>query len=176
LQAKHDALLRAAGTGFGLIMAASESSVAYQEWKDYLAGNATWSDAGFHTLMASSGASFAVGGVSSTIATQTGASSRLAIAMGRVGRYAGPARYVLMGGAIGMHGYQYYSGEINTRQFVSATSITGGALAGGLGGALGGGWLGVKIGGAIGTLVGPEGMPVGAGIGGFLGMDAERGR
>lgn len=165
--------LRAAGTGFGLVMAASESSLAFQTWNNYLVGNGTWSDASYHTLMASSGASFAIGGVSSMLATQVNASSRLAMALGRVGRYAGPAGYVLMGGAIGMRGYQYYHGEINTRQFVYATSTTGSALVGGLAGAATGGWLGTKVGAGLGALGGPFAeatIPAGAGIGGFLGM------
>ncbi|WP_146537013.1 hypothetical protein [Rubripirellula reticaptiva] len=156
--------MRAVSTGFGLVMAAAEGGHAFQKWNDYLAGNGSATEASYHTLMASSGASFALGGVSSTIATQVNASSRAAAVLGRVGRYAGPVGGVLMAGAFGVQGYQFYSGELNTRQFVYATSTTGGAFGGGVAGAIGGG--------ALGGFGGPAAwftVPAGAIVGGIAG-------
>jgi hypothetical protein len=160
---------RAAMTGFGTVMAAVQVRHAFQQWRDYGIGRASALEASHHTLMAGSGASFAIGGIANTLATQVSASGRAAMILGKVGRYAGPAGYVLMAGAFGLQGYQYWSGELNTRQFVYSASTAGGALAGGFAGAWGGGLAGATIGGAIGLCFGPEAVPLGAAIGGGIG-------
>lgn len=156
--------LQAATTAFGVFIAVRDGRRAFEEWSDYLAGQGSATSATSHALLASSGTSFAVEGMASTVAARLNASNRGAALVGRIGRVAGPAGYVLLAGSVGLQGYQFYSGEINTRQFVYATTTTGGAFAGGVVGMFGGA--------AIGTWGGPAAwftVPAGAFIGGIAG-------
>ncbi len=75
----------------------------------------------------------------------------------------------LAAGAMSVRGYQWYSGELNNRQFTIEVTSAGGGIAGAWAGAGAGGWAGAKLGGVAGAFVGPEGIPPGAAIGGFFG-------
>ncbi|MFM8478724.1 MAG: hypothetical protein ACKOEO_23310, partial [Planctomycetaceae bacterium] len=72
-------------------------------------------------------------------------------------------------GALGVRGYQWYTGEISTRQMTTETVSAAGGIAGAWAGAAAGGWAGAKIGGAVALVAGPEAVPVGAAAGGFIG-------
>ena len=157
--------------GFGMAMALVEGRNAYQEWQKYANGNESALNASYHTANAAAGASFAASGIASNLATQMNASSRAAKVLGGIGRYGGPAGITLAGAGMGIHGYQYYSGQINTRQFVQSTSTSGGALAGGLAGAWGGGALGA-YGGPYAFVTVPAGAIIGGFVGAFGGQKA----
>ena len=161
--------LRAAGAGFGLVMSAIEAPKAVIAWENYSQDSGSLSEASFRSMTFASGGSFAVAGGASTLATQINASSRSAVLLGRVGKVAGPLGATLAVGSMSVRSYQWYSGELNTRQFTTETTSVGGGIAGAWAGATAGGWAGAKLGGLVGAFVGPEGIPPGAAFGGFVG-------
>jgi hypothetical protein len=61
--------------------------------------------------------------------------------------------------------YEWNTGEISTRQFLTSSASLGGGLAGGSAGALAGVWAG----GEIGSIFGPVGTTAGLAIGGIIG-------
>ena len=161
--------LRTAGIGIGLLVSAFEGPRAVNAWQNYSDGNGSLSEASFRTMSFASGGSFAVSGVTATLATNINASSRSAMLLGRIGKTAGPLGAALAAGAMSVRGYQWYSGELNNRQFTTEVTSAGGGIAGAWAGAGAGGWAGAKLGGVAGAFVGPEGIPPGAAIGGFFG-------
>lgn len=156
--------VRAATTGFGIVMVAIQGREAYNQWHQYGLGNGSATEAGYHTMMTSAGGAYVIGGVSSTLATMKDASSRSAEIFGRVGKVAPWVGAGLLVGGTAIQGYQYYSGEINSRQFTTTTASAGGGLAGGLAGAAGGAYLGVYGGPWAWATV-----PAGAIVGGIAG-------
>lgn len=159
--ARSNFRMRSATAGFGVIMAVVEGQRAMDHWNQYLSGDGSIGDVSHHTLLASAGGSYAIGGVTSSLSTMINASSRSAVLLGQVGKAAPWIGAGLMVGATGVRGYQWYSGEMNTRRFTVTTVSAGGGLSGGLAGAFGGS--------IVGAYGGPWGSAGGAIIGGIAG-------
>lgn len=161
--------IRATAAGFGVVMSAIETPRAFKAWRSYVQGDGSLSEAGYRTLSVAAGGSFASSGVASTIASRIVASSPWASRLGRLGKIARRAGMALSAGALGVRGYQWYSGEISTRQMTIETTAAAGGFAGAWAGAVAGGWAGAELGGFIGMFAGPKGASLGAAVGGLLG-------
>lgn len=161
--------LRSSATGFGLLMAAREVPLALKAWQNYREGSGLLEEAEFRTLSTGAAGAFALSGSASTVASGMSPAGRWAGRLARVGRVANAAGWAFSAGALGVRGYQWYTGEISTRQMTTETVSAAGGIAGAWAGAVTGGWAGAKIGGAVALVAGPEAVPVGAAAGGFIG-------
>lgn len=163
-EAKSRARTRQAGIGFGAAFVILEGANTVKAWGAYRNGDETFSQAGYQTALTGAGASFVTRGVATDMLTRVNPSGRAASYLRGVSRFAGPAGMAFTGVAMGFRGYQFYTGEISTRQFVMETSTTTGGIAGGLLGA----WTGAAIGGFGGPFAIVT-VPAGAIIGGVGG-------
>ena len=165
--------IRRAGLGLGVAAATLEAIQSVRAWNDYLAGDDSVLEASYHTALTGAAGSFAARGIASEILTRVNPSGRTAAILGGLKKYSTPFAVGLTGVSTGIRGYQWYSGELTTREFVTEASGNVGGLAGGLvgawAGAGAGGYLGLKTGAVIGLFFGPEGAPIGAAIGGSVG-------
>jgi len=175
LHAKARAISGGAQIGFGIVLLVQTAPAAYAELAELRESRMARGNVlrlGEHGILAMSGGMFAVSGaidLAEGFSKSIAQSSKLAT----MSKWGGRAGIV---GAVAAEGFVYWqwrSGLISERQFVTSTSATAGAMAGAWAGAKAGALAGAYIGGTVGSVVPglgtAAGVTVGTTIGAFTG-------